>query len=214
MSRLGRSFSIFALLLAIGVTDANAQNALGSDNFRWYLGGQAGAFVYRTPLQTRGGILMVGGHTLIKARKGGLYIAVEEAIGDGEQSSYNDGLGGTRTVTFNDVRRYTFGLMAFPWSGPISPFIGVGGGIMHVVSPQSGGGDDPVANELGSTGFGALMGGLNFRVGGLSAFGHYQIQTVPGYKSAGAAEGRLISGTVHSLTGGLRISLGPAREEW
>ena len=71
-----------------------------------------------------------------------------------------------------------------------------------------------IANELGSTGFGALMGGLNFRVGGMSAFGQYQIQTVPSFNTAGNASGRLISGTVHSLTGGLRISLGPAREEW
>ena len=214
MSRLCRTIPVFALLAALGATEASAQMAQ-SDDFRWFVGGQAGAFVYRTPMQTRGGILLAGGHTLITARRGGLYIAVEEAIGDDQQSSYNDPTapGGVRTVTFNDVRRYTFGLMAFPWRGSVSPFIGVGGGIMHVVSPKSGGVDDPVANELGSTGFGALMGGLNFRAGGVSAFGHYQIQTIPGFKTAGAASGRLINGTVHSVTGGVRISLGPSRED-
>jgi hypothetical protein len=84
---------------------------------------------------------------------------------------------------------------------------------MNVVSPKAGGFDDPAAADLGSSGFATFMAGLQFRVGGVSAFGQYQIQTVPGFKANEFGSGRLISGTVHSLAGGVRVSLGAAREE-
>ena len=212
MSRLSRSMSMVALLLALAASDALAQD-LASDNFRWYIGGQAGAFIFRTPNQTRGGIPMVGGHTLIKARRGGLYIAVDEAFKKNQQSSYFTNSGGTQSVTFSDVRRFTFALMAFPVKGAATPYFGVGGGIMSVVSPKSGGVDDPVASDLGSGGFGTFIAGLQFKVSGVSAFGQYQIQTIPGWGSNSGGNGRLISGTVHSLVGGVRFSLGSAREE-
>ena len=212
MSRLSRSISMFALLTAVGATSAAAQN-LASDNFRWYVGGQAGAFIFRTPNQTRGAIPMAGGHFLIKARKGGLYIGVDEAFKKNQMSSYATSTGGTQDVTFTDVRRFTFALMAFPVRGAATPYFGVGGGIMNVVSPKAGGFDDPVATDLGSSGFGTFMAGLQFRVGGVSAFGQYQIQTIPGYKANEFGAGRLISGTVHSISGGVRVSLGASREE-
>jgi hypothetical protein len=46
---------------------------------------------------------------------------------------------------------------------------------------------------------------VQFRVGRVAAFGQYQINTGPG-------EDNLIRGTGHSLMGGLRFSLGSARE--
>lgn len=212
MSRLCRSMSLLALLATIATSDAVAQN-LVSDNFRWYVGGQAGAFIFRTPNQTRGGIPMVGGHMLIKARQGGLYMAVEEAFKDNQQSSYTTSGGGTQSVTFSDVRRFTFALMAFPVHGAATPYFGVGGGILNVISPKAGGVDDAAAADLGSGGFATFIAGLQFRVGGVSAFGQYQIQTVPGFRANQFGSGRLISGTVHSLSGGVRFSLGSAREE-
>ncbi len=212
MSRLCRSISLFALLVTVVAGEAAAQD-LANDNFRWYVGGQAGAFVYRTPNQTRGGIPMVGGHMLIKARRGGLYIAVDEAFKDNQVSSYTTAGGSTQNVTFSDVRRYTFALMAFPVHGAATPYFGVGGGIMNVQSPKSGGFDDPVASDLGSTGFGTLLAGLQFRVSGVSAFGQYQIQTIPAFKGNEGGSGRLINGTVHSIVGGVRFSLGASREE-
>jgi len=211
MSRLCRSIPVLALLVAVAATDATAQN-LASDNYRLYIGGQAGAFIYRTPNQTRGGIPMAGGHMLIKARRGGLYIGVEEAFKKNQQSSYT-GLGGTQNVTFSDVRRYTFALMAFPVNAPAAPYFGIGGGIMNVINPRAGTTEDPIAADLGSGGFGAFMAGIQFRVGGVSAFGQYQIQTTPSFHANEGGSGRLISGTVHSLAGGVRISLGSARED-
>jgi hypothetical protein len=212
MSRLCRSITMFALLATVAATEATAQD-LASDNFRLYIGGQAGAFVYRTPNQTRGGIPMVGGHLLIKARRSGLYVGVEEAFKKNQQSSYMDASGGTQNVTFTDVRRFSFALMAFPVRGAATPYFGLGGGIMNVISPKNGTLDDPIASDLGSTGFGTFMAGLQFRVSGVSAFGQYQIQTIPKFKANEGGAGRLINGTVHSLAGGVRISLGAAREE-
>jgi hypothetical protein len=223
MSLLSRSIPMVAFALALSAQDARAQEVTRSDDFRWYVGGQAGAFVLRTPNQTRGAIPMAGGHMMIKARRGAVYLAVEEAFGDEQQSSYTDysAGGGSQAVTFTDVRRYTFGLMAFPVYGHMQPYFGVGAGIMHVVSPQPlSGGSSALATEVGSGGFGAFIAGLQFRVGGMSAFGQYQIQTVPAYQHVLSndgeilyAEGRLISGAVHTFTGGLRISLGRSREE-
>lgn len=221
MSRHSRSISLVAILLGFAVSSAAAQG-VASDNFRWYVGGQAGVFVYRTPNQSRGGIPMAGGHMLIKAHRGGLYLAVDEAFKKNQQSSYIDYTAGglEQAVTFSDVRRYTFGLMAFPVRGAATPYFGIGGGIMNVSNPQpQSGGDPSLASDIGSSGFGMFIAGLQFRVGGVSAFGQYQIQTAPAYKGSNdangnlQAEGRLISGTVHSLVGGIRVSLGSARED-
>jgi hypothetical protein len=222
MSLLSRSIPMIAFALALGAQDVRAQEITHSDDHRWYLGGQAGMFIYRTPTQSRGAIPMAGGHALIKAKKGALYLAVEEAFQDDQTSSYVDYTagGGPQNVTFSDVRRYTFGLLVFPVRGHMQPYFGVGGGIIHVVSPEPlEGGTPAVAQDVGSSGFGAFMGGLQFRVGGVSVFGHYQLQTVPGYRfttegNTLLGEGRLISGAVHTVTGGVRFSLGSARETW
>jgi hypothetical protein len=50
------------------------------------------------------------------------------------------------------------------------------------------------------------MGGLQFRVGRLAAFGQYQINTAP-------SPDNLLRGPLHLLSGGLRFSLGSARED-
>ncbi len=222
MSLLSRSIPMIAFALALGAQDVRAQEIARSDDYRWYLGGQAGMFIYRTPTQSRGAIPMAGGHALIKAKKGALLLAVEEAFQEDQTSSYivNTAVAAPQNVTFSDVRRYTFGLLVFPVHGHMQPYFGVGGGIIHVVSPEpQDGGSPAVAQDIGSSGFGAFMGGLQFRVGGVSVFGHYQLQTVPGYRvttEGGTAlgEGRLISGAIHTITGGVRFSLGSSRENW
>lgn len=213
MSLLSRSIPILAFALALSAQDARAQDVRRSEDYRWSVGGQAGAFIFRTPNQTRGAIPMAGGHMLIKARRGGLYLAVDQAFDTDQQSSYLDG-GAPVPVTFDGVRRYTFGLMVFPVYGHMNPFFGLGGGIMHATGVENVGGSSATAQEIGSTGFGTFIAGLQFRVSGLSAFGQYQVQTIPGYQHVGTAEGRLINGTVHSFSGGLRFSLGSSRESW
>jgi hypothetical protein len=132
-------------------------------------------------------------------------------------SAYND-LSGTQTVTFNDIRKYSAVLMAFPIRAAVQPYLGVGWGIMHTVSPQTTGGFQSDAEDLGSSGFGTFLGGVTFQVGRLMAFGQYQITTSPGQGSvtdqtgAVVASGRLLQGPTHTFSGGLRFGLGSSKE--
>lgn len=217
MRMLTRSIPVAALALALGALPAAAQEP-GNGNFQWYVGAQGGVMIFDTPVQDRQAMPTFGGQTLIVARRTGLLLSVEEGVGDGEQSAYTDA-GGTQAVTFNDIRKYSAVLMAFPIKAAAQPYLGVGYGIIHTVSPQVGGtAFQSDAEELGSSGFGTFLAGITFQVGRLMAFGQYQITTSPGQgfvtDDAGAvvASGRLLSGPTHTFSGGLRVGLGGARE--
>ncbi len=221
MSTFSRSIPVAALILCLGVAGAAAQGPVQGD-FQWYIGGQGGAFIFRTPSQTRGGIFSAGGHTLITARRTGLLLSVDEAIGSNQRSQYNDASGVPQDVTFNDVRRYSAVLMAFPIRSAAQPYFGVGAGLLHAVNPAPAGTfatpaditlAEQDARDLGTTGFLTAVGGLQFRVGRLVAFGQYQLTSAQGTKTlASGASGRLFIGSTHTLSGGLRVSLGSARE--
>jgi hypothetical protein len=218
MRTLIRSIPGAALVLVLGSATLAAQ-APGNGNFQWYVGGQGGVTFFKTPTQGRTGIPVFGGHTLIVAKRTGLMLSVDEAVGSDETSAYTDG-GGVQSVTFNDIRRYSAMLMAFPLRSPAQPYLGVGYGILHVVnpSPASSGAFQSDANELGSFGFGSFVGGLQFQVGRFMAFGQYQITTSPSQKAVTASDGtvlavgRLLDGPTHTFSGGLRIGLGSARD--
>ncbi len=65
----------------------------------------------------------------------------------------------------------------------------------------------PASFLAGAGGLAAsFLAGVQFRVGRLAAFGQYQIQTAP-------RAGDLLRGTGQSIMGGLRFSLGSARED-
>jgi hypothetical protein len=175
--------------------------------------------LFDTPTQDRTGIPTFGGQTLIVARRTGLLLSVEEGVGSDETSAYND-LSGTQTVTFNDIRKYSAVLMAFPIRSAVQPYLGVGYGIIHVVNPTP---TSPTAfqsdaEQLGSSGFGTFLAGVTFQLGRLMAFGQYQVTTSPGNDVVVDAEGnavafgRLLSGPTHTFSGGLRFGLGSARE--
>jgi hypothetical protein len=160
---------------------------------------------------------MAGGQLTIVSRRTGLTISVDEAFGSDELSSYTTGTGGTQTVTFNDIRKYSAVLMAWPLRMPIQPFLGVGLGIMHVVNPFTGSeATDVRAEELGSTGFGTFLGGVQFKVARFVGFGQYQITTAPSSQTTGfgpnRAIGSLLAGPTHTFSAGLRIGLGGARD--
>lgn len=223
MRMVTRSMSVAALAVCLGAASLAAQGPVQGD-FQWYIGGQAGVLVFRTPAQTRGGMFMAGGHTLITARRTGLLLSVEEGIGSDEQSAYTDATGTTQTVTFNDIRKYSAVLMAFPIRSAAQPYLGVGAGLLHAVNPQTTGTSfvSPAAQaqaqqdarDLGSTGFLTLVGGVQFKVGRLVAFGQYQLTSAQGDKTLeSGASGRLLVGSTHTFSGGLRVSLGSAKEE-
>ena len=81
--------------------------------------------------------------------------------------------------------------------------------------------DGSIESNLSSTGFGTAVAGLEFRVGPLSAFGQYQITTKQGFRQVSndlqggfkrIDYGEWTMGAFHTITGGLRLSLGRARE--
>ena len=226
MSVLSRKIPLVALLCGFGAASLSAQSLHRKDDFRWYIGGQAGVLIYKTPTQSRGGNLLVGAHTLIKARRTGLLLSAEEMVAKDQTSSFSSSAspGGTESVTFNDVRRYSATLMAFPIRSAIQPFFGIGVGLMHVVNPQpvtnSSSDQQAVTSRIGSTGFGTLVGGIQLNVGGLMAFGQYQITTGARTQTVTTgsglttttSSGHLIEGMTHSIVGGLRFTLGSSRE--
>jgi hypothetical protein len=218
MRMLIRSIPAAALLLGLGTADLAAQQP-GNGNFQWYVGGQGGAMFFKTPTQGRSGIPTFGGQALIVARRTGLMLSFEEGVGSNETSADTDA-NGVQSVTFNDIRKYSAMLMAFPIRSAAQPYLGVGYGILHVVNPTpaSAGAFQSDAAELGSFGFGSFVGGLQFQVGRFMAFGQYQITTSPSQKTVTSGDGtllavgRLLDGPTHTFMGGLRIGLGSARE--
>ncbi len=221
-----RRIPVAALALCLGTAHLSAQQQPGNSTFQWYVGGQGGIMNFETSAQGRSTIPMGGAHLLVTAKRTGLLLSVEQGFGDNEASAYNlttfDSTGAVSssqvvTGTFSYIRKYSAMLMAFPIKGPATPYVGLGVGIMNA------GGHNPesdVANELGSTGFGSFVAGLNFRVSRLSAFGQYQVTTgakshaivVNGPQSTLVYSGSILKDAVHTFSAGLRFGLGNARE--
>jgi hypothetical protein len=215
MRMLGRTAMVLGLACLAQVSLAGAQ-VVGFEKFKWYLGGQAGVTIFETQSQTRGGIFAAGGHLLVTAKRTGLLISIEEGFKNNQISSVADatGPGGARRVAFNNIRKYTAAVLAFPLNTVAQPYIGLGVGWLQTVKeyptgPFATAGDAAAAQALaesaGSTGFGSVIGGVQARVSNFVLFGQYQLTTA-------AANGKLFVGPTHTFTGGLRISLGGARE--
>ena len=216
MRMLGRTAMVLGLACLAQAPSLSAQSIIGFDSFKWYIGGQAGVTIFETPSQTRGGILTAGGHFLITARRTGLLLEVQEGFKKDQVSNYPDvtTANGVRDVTFNDIRRYSASLLIFPFKTVAQPYFGVGVGLMQTVNEYPEGpfatpGEEAVAkaaaNHAGSYTFGMFTGGVQVRLSSFALFGQYQITTAPPY-------GRIIEGPTHTFTGGLRISLGSAKE--
>jgi hypothetical protein len=226
MRMVTRIFPVAALALGLAAGRLPAQQA-GNSPFQWYIGGQGGVMNFETPLGGHFNKPLGGAHLLITAKRTGLLLSVEQAFGSDQVGSYNvtvlDSAGLVSSsndfgVTWNSLRKYSATLMAFPIRGPMTPYFGIGVGIMHTVGHNP---DDGSARAIGSSGFGSLIGGLNFKVSHFSAFGQYQLTTGPSVqvvsadganKSTVIASGNLFKGPTHTFTAGLRFGLGNARE--
>jgi hypothetical protein len=226
---------VFGSLLAGG---AQAQVEGGTGVFKWYVGGHGGVTSFRTVADGREFMPSAGGHFLITAKRTGLLLSVDQGFGDdlGTMTFFEvrDSVGrvtgaGTQTWTFDGIRRYSAMLLAYPIRNEnIQPFVGVGGGIAHMTGNSAGPfADRSVEDGLSSTGFAAATAGLEFRVGPLSAFGQYQVTTRHGFKRVNTVTSMTPAGVIresrtdfgewtlganHTLTGGLRFSLGGSRE--
>ena len=221
-----RGISMAALTFCLGATVVSAQ-VPGNGTFQWYVGGSGGIMSFETSVQDRTEVPMGGAHLLVTAKRTGLLLSVEQGFGDDEAAGYLftqiDSAGNVSnqailTGTFSYVRKYSATLMAFPIRGPATPYFGLGVGIVHAGGFTP---DDDFAKDLGSTGFGSIVAGLNFQVSRFSAFGQYQVTTgavshsisQPGPNgSTLIASGNLLEGPTHTFSAGLRFSLGSARE--
>jgi len=192
-------------------------------DYQWYWGAQGGAFVYKTNSQPYYYDPVVGGHWLITARRTALYVAYEQAlfltdaqavIFDPGSSGCSLGNGPCRDVSFHDMRRLMFGVLAFPAQKVIEPFAGGGFALMQVLNPvvdcpgcdqgQFSQADDRAA-DAASKAFFWVMGGLQINYSTkLNVFAHYLITS--------AARDFLIQGNTHTLQGGIRYSLGTSKE--
>jgi hypothetical protein len=221
-----RSIPAAALAFFLGAASLSAQQP-GNGTFQWYVGGEGGILNFETAAQGRSTIPLGGAQLLVTAKRTGLLLSVDQGFGSDEVSGYTftvDSAGAVFSqqqvnVTFNYVRKYSAMLMAFPIRGPATPFFGIGVGLLHTGGHTP---DDDLSREMGSSGFGSLIGGVNFRVSRFSAFGQYQVTTGPRQQvvsQAGpggttlTASGSLLSGPTHTFSAGLRFNLGNAREQ-
>jgi hypothetical protein len=225
MRKVTLSIPVAVLALCLGAAQLPAQQP-GSGNFQWYIGGQGGIINFKT-IEGWQTVPLAGAHMLITARRTGLLLSVEQGFGSDEQGVYGfqrtDQTGavadqGLVGVTFKSIRKYSAMLVVLPIKGPASPYFGIGLGIMHTSNHTP---DDDFTKAIGSTGFGSLLGGLNFKISRFSAFGQYQITTAPKQQVVTAnttgggkltAFGNLFTQETHTFSAGLRFSLGNARE--
>jgi hypothetical protein len=215
-----------ALALCVGAANLSAQEP-GNGTFQWYVGGHGGIMNFEASAQGRTTVPLGGAHLLITARRTGLMLSVEQGFGSNELGGYTlqaiDSTGALVAeqpvgVTFDYIRKYSAMLMAFPIRGPATPFFGIGVGVIHTGGHTP---DDEFTKQMGSSAFGSLVGGLNFRVSRFSAFGQYQITTGPGTRRASqeftddsriVAFGNLLNGPTHTFSAGLRFNLGNSRD--
>jgi hypothetical protein len=220
MKCLSRAFVALALTAAMA-SPAAAQRA-HDRSFQWYWGGQGGGFYYQTAAQPYYYDPIAGAHWLITAKKTALYLAYEQAVflvdataAIGDPASPGCSVGtACRDVTFSDMRRIMFGLLAFPLQKRIEPFVGGGWAMMQVLNPVVDCSTCATPSEAfeaqsrtedaSSKAFFWLMGGLQISQGKLSLFGHYILTS--------AAQSFLIQGTTHSFQAGLRYSFGTSKE--
>jgi hypothetical protein len=216
MRMLGRTAMVLGLACLSQAPSLAAQSIIGFDSFKWYIGGQAGVTIFETPSQTRGGIFTAGGHFLVTARRTGLLIEVLEGFKQDQVSVYPDAPTGTglRNLNFNDLRRYSASILIFPFKTVAQPYVGIGFGLMQTVNEYPEGpfataieeaAATESANRAGSYTFGMFTGGVQVRLANFAIFGQYQITTAPQF-------GHVIEGPTHSLTAGLRVSLGSSKE--
>ena len=223
MRILNRSLAVVALVALAALRGLDAQEKPSSDNFRWYVGAQIGVIGFETPVQTYGTVPSVGVHTLIKARRTGLLLSMDNGFSCAlwgncdQQSAYPDATasGGVRQVIFHDVRTYSAILMAFPIYGNVQPYLGVGFTLIHTVkeyptgpfvTPADQAAAEAEANSRGSYGAGTALAGVQIRVKGFAIFGQGQVMTSPG------GDKLLAGGPPFNFSAGMRVSLGSSKE--
>jgi opacity protein-like surface antigen len=217
--------ALCALFLAPLVSARPAAAQIYDHSYRWYWGAQGGGYLYQTNSQGYHLDPIIGGHWLITAKRTGLYIGAEQAffLSDARAAVFDPNSGsGLRDATFNQVRRLFFGLLAFPLQKRIEPYAGGGFALVTVQGPvvdctnttpnsQCATANDQFAaqnqvDDAGSTAVAWVMGGFQINMlGRLAVYGQYMLTS--------ASQNFLISGATHTIQGGIRYSIGSAKED-
>lgn len=226
MRMLSRSIALGLLGVAAVSLPAAAQ---GSQQYTFYFGAEGGF------LSVKGGdaagkrdLMAAGGaHILVTGNRSGFLFEVDQSFGTNKTGAVssvivdtagNAGAATVSSVTYTGVRRYTLAVLLFPVQHSIiQPYLGFGAGIQHTTGNSPGG---HVTATLGTQGFITAIGGLEFRVAGIAAFGQAQITSAPSVrtietdfinKTKELDTGSLFQEPSYSLMAGIRLSLGSAR---
>lgn len=217
--------ALCALLVAALVPERPvAAQIINDHSNRWYWGAQAGGFLYQTNAQGYAFDPMFGAHWMITGKRTALYIGGEAAIflSDARASVFDpNSATGLRDATFNQVRRLFFGVLAFPLQKRIEPYAGGGFAVVTIQNPivdcsntspnsQCATANDQAAaqsfvDDAASTATVWFMGGVQINIGKLAVYGQYQLNS--------ASSNFLISGATHAIQGGIRYSIGSAKED-
>ena len=213
MGMYTRGLPALVLGVAAIASPLASQENVGTGSFRWYIGAYAGAATFETTAQEDKTDPVVGAQILVMAKRTAVRLSVDETFTDNNLAVYPDtsALVGVQQVSFNNIRKYSLMLIAFPLKGAIQPYFGLGVGWMHTVNTfVLGSPVNPVAAhdeavKRGSVGFGSAMAGLQIRLKGVAVFGTWQITSSPD-------DSKYLTGPTHTVSGGLRLSLGRSRE--
>ncbi len=191
-------------------------------NYQWYWGAQGGAFVSKTNTEAYAYDPIVGGHWLITARRTALYVAYEQAmfladahavIFDPNSSASSVGPA-FRDVTFSDVRRILFGVLAYPSQKVIEPFAGGGFALQQILNPSvdcstcSLGEATEAADRVAAASSKAFF----WVLGGLQMNYSTKFNIFAQYMLTSASQEFLLDGNTHTVQAGVRYSLGTSKE--
>jgi hypothetical protein len=184
---------------------------------KWYWGAQGGLMVFRTNSDGISFEPTFGGHWLITGKRTALFVGYEQSFFLAERHTTfvePNGSVSPGNVSFKDLRRIMIGALAFPAQKRVEPFGGIGFAIMEALNVQENCVSCTTASEFAqmqdaadqaaSKAFFFWMGGIDIKQGRLALYGHYILTS--------SARGFIIDGTTHTFQGGIRYSLGTAKE--
>jgi len=184
---------------------------------KWYWGGQGGMFVFRTNFDGISFEPTFGGHWLVTGKRTALYVAYEQSFFLSERHTTfvePDGSVTPGNVAFKDLRRIMVGVLAFPAQKRVEPFGGIGFALMEALNVEANCAScttgaqfaalQDAADEAASKAFFFWMGGIDIKQGRLALYGHYILTS--------SARGFILDGTTHTFQGGIRYSMGSAKE--
>ncbi|HYT71632.1 MAG TPA: hypothetical protein VEK78_09635 [Gemmatimonadales bacterium] len=182
---------------------------------KWYWGAQGGMFVFRTNYEGLSFEPMFGGHWLITGKRTAAYVAYEQSVFlTDKQTTFVAPDGTTADVFFKDLRRLMMGVLAFPAQQRVEPFGGAGFALMQALNVEASCGTCTAAQfaafgdaaaDAASKAFVFVMGGIDIKQGRLALYGHYILTS--------SARGFILDGTTHTIQGGIRYSVGSAKED-